>query len=646
VIFDERNGVELAFVDADVRRIVDAIMGETLRLNYSVDPKIQGTLTLRTARPVARGSLLSLLESTLSTIDAAIVKNGAIYEVVPLSGARDRVANGSLSSAAERGQPGYAIEAIPLRYASVREVARVLEQVVSKQAILSNDPLYNQLIIAGTGPERSSIRRLISSLDVDWLNGMSFAIYKLEHVDPQTLADDFVKIFAPPIDLLGTRVRLVPIPRLRSILGIARSRDDLQRLEPWVRRFDAGGSSAQRTLYSYAVQNGRAAEVAQSLQQVVNGIMPDISTANIAPSVGIQSAGSMANGGSSSLGRGSSLAISGNSGFASSTVAPSGLGTRDYGGSGNGPRIVPNDVTNALLIYATGEEYQLIRDVLSQIDRPAQQVLIEAILAEVTLGDDLRYGLQWTVTGGQNTFTLSDAGSAQPGSIFPGFSYVYSGQDARVVLNTLQSRTNVRVLSAPKLVVLNNQTATLQVGDQVPIVSQSAVGVASPGAPIVNQVEMRDTGVILRVTPRVNESGLVVMDVAQEVSDVAQTTSSGIDSPTIQQRKFSSTISTRDGQMIALGGLIRENASIGKRGLPLLSRVPGFGGLFGTHTTSGRRTELIVLLTPRLMRDAHEQKLVIEGLIDELDAARPLVEQGLKAQVHIDGAQTGESPLP
>jgi general secretion pathway protein D len=198
---------------------------------------------------------------------------------------------------------------------------------------------------------------------------------------------------------------------------------------------------------------------------------------------------------------------------------------------------------------------------LDKLDQPVAQVLIEATLAEVTLSNDLRYGVNFRAFSGDATFANSGSGSGAPASIFPGFSVSVLGSTAQAVLNTLQSRTNVRVLSAPKLMVLNNQTATLQVGDQVPIIVQQAQSVAAPGAPIVNTVELRDTGVILKVTPRVNDSGTIILDIAQEVSDVSQTTSSGINSPTIQQRRIASTVATRSGQMIALGGLIRDSAS-------------------------------------------------------------------------------------
>jgi general secretion pathway protein D len=298
-----------------------------------------------------------------------------------------------------------------------------------------------------------------------------------------------------------------------------------------------------------------------------------------------------------------------------------------------GPRVIASDETNSLLIYADGEEYEFIRDALSRLDQPVPQVLIEAILAEVTLTRDLQYGVNFRALSGDFTGTNTATASGTPASVFPGFSVSWVGNSASAVLNSLQSRTNVRVLSAPKLVVLNNQTATLQVGDQVPIIVQQVQSVAAPGAPVVNNVELRDTGVILRVTPRVNDSGTVTLDISQEVSDVARTTTSGINSPTIQQRRIASVVATRSGEMVALGGLIRDRTVSGRSGIPLLSQIPILGGLFGNHSNEGSRTELIILLTPTVIRAPQDSQAIVHQLIDGLDSAGPIVNRALENQV-------------
>ncbi|MGD8810293.1 MAG: hypothetical protein PVG24_11855, partial [Gammaproteobacteria bacterium] len=283
-------------------------------------------------------------------------------------------------------------------------------------------------------------------------------------------------------------------------------------------------------------------------------------------------------------------------------------------------RVIADEANNALTVLATAQDYKKVERALIKLDVSPLQVLIEATIAEVTLNDRLRYGLQWFLRSGNASFSLSNLASGAVNSTFPGFSAVFSGLDGdvRVVLDALDEITKVRVLSSPQLMVLNNRTATLQVGDQVPILTRSAVSVNNPDAPVVNSVEFRDTGVILRVTPRVNESGLVTLDVQQEVSDVVPTVSSNIDSPTIQQRYFESSVQVDTGTTIALGGLIEDRRTNGDSGLPVISQVPVVGNLFKTTTNELDRTELLVLLTPRVVRNAGDARSVTRELRDRL----------------------------
>ena len=197
------------------------------------------------------------------------------------------------------------------------------------------------------------------------------------------------------------------------------------------------------------------------------------------------------------------------------------------------------------MIRATPGDYREIESALKQLDILPLQVLIEATIAEVVLDDQLRYGVEWFFRTGdfQANFTSRQSGLVR--SSFPGFSALFANSDVRVVLNALEEVTDINVISSPQLLVLDNQTAQLQVGDQVPIATQSSTSVTDPEAPIVNTIEQRDTGVILSVTPRVNASGLVIMEIEEETSDVVETESSDIDSPTIRQRRVRSTVAGR-----------------------------------------------------------------------------------------------------
>jgi general secretion pathway protein D len=199
-----------------------------------------------------------------------------------------------------------------------------------------------------------------------------------------------------------------------------------------------------------------------------------------------------------------------------------------------------------------------------------------------------------------------------------------SNPDTQIVLNALTAITQVKVISSPELLVLDNGTAHLEVGDQVPIATQSAVSVISPGAPVVNSVDYRDTGVILNITPRVSSSGLVLLDIDQEVSNAVKTTSSDIESPTIQQRRIESSVAVNTGETIALGGLIQDHQTNTVTGIPVLSNIPILGNLFKTTDNEHDRTELLVLLSPKVIKNTSDARLATNELRQRLKGLQAL----------------------
>ena len=583
----------LDFQDTDIRAVVDAVLGDILKLNYTVAAQVQGKITLHTGRPIEREALLSALEAALASVSAALVAQEGGYQVIPMESAPQRIRGAYRSSAGQRAAPGYAVEIVPLRYVGAKEMQRVLEVFSPKGSVLQADEAHNHLVIVGSSVDRDAMLRTIEGFDTDGMTGMSFAFYRLNNLSPTQLIAELKEVFQPPIELIGTRVRLVPVDRIQTLLGIAPNRTDLQTLDAWVRRLDVAPKTGERELFVYNVQNGRARELAASLQLVMSGESTPTSRA----AATTQSTG------------------------ARGDVAPNAPLTLS-GARGGQSRVVANEENNSLLIFGTDAEYRSMRDAIVKLDVLPRQVMIEAILAEVTLGDDLRYGVQWFFDSAVSQTALSTISTGGAAAQFPGFSYIYNGwTNARVVINALQSRTDVKVLSAPRLAVLNNQKATLQVGDEVPILTQLAQGTAAPGSPIVSTIQMRDTGVMLEVTPRINDNGNVILEVTQEVSDVTSTTSSGIDSPTIQRRNLRSVIATRDGATVALGGLIRETSSRLHSGVPILKDIPFLGQLFKSTSSSTRRTELIVLLVPHVMRDPDETQTVAEALLNGVKAA-------------------------
>ncbi|HMB74801.1 MAG TPA: secretin N-terminal domain-containing protein, partial [Kiloniellaceae bacterium] len=290
-------------------------------------------------------------------------------------------------------------------------------------------------------------------------------------------------------------------------------------------------------------------------------------------------------------------------------------------------KVIADERNNALVFLATASEFRMIESTLERLDIVPLQVMIEATIAEVGLTDDLEFGLQWFFGNSDlsGSFTTSPLTALSPPAA--GFNFLLDSGNAKVALNALAEITEVNVISSPLLMVLDNQSARLQVGDQVPIATQSSISTTDADAPINNTIEYRDTGVILDVTPRVNASGLVVLDIVQEVSDVTETMTSGIDSPTIQQRIIESTVAVQSGATIALGGLIRDRQEESESGLPILGDIPILGNLFKTTSDNVRRTELMVLLTPRVVRNQSEAKEVTEELRRRMSTVVPLEQE-------------------
>ncbi len=650
--------ITLNYVDTDIREVARVILGNLLKVNYTIDPGVHGTVTLQTAHPVDRDALLPLLESLLAENGAALSVRDGIYEVLPAAKA---TAQGMAPSTAGLGAM---TETVPLRYATARDLARMLQPYIGEGARLTPASGANALLVTGTTSARTSLIALIRTFDVDFLAGQSYAIYPVKSDDPSKVAAEMQR-FAQAAMEGGAEgaVHIMPLDRINAVLVVARQPIYLERIGRFLGQIDAVGERSGRQLHVYYVQNGLASDLAALLQKAFGapgaaaeqpqpaGLAPTVAPAMIgSPTAGLGAQGGApytggggfvapgtqpAQGGGLQGGALQGGAIQGQA--LGQTQAPAAPQVTTPGAEAaaepeaaaapgaKGIRIIPDKKNNALLIYATPEEYSLIEAALRKVDVLPLQVLVDATIAEVTLNDALQYGTQWFFKSGKVSATFSAANNGAVSPVFPGFNFVITATDASVVLSALESVSKVKVISAPELVVLDNEKARLQVGDLVPIVTQSAVSVISPGAPVVNSVEYRETGVILDVAPRVNSGGLVTLDISQEVSNVVQTTSSTINSPTISQRFFKTRVVVHDGETIGLGGLITETSTVSNSGLPWLTDIPVLGALFGTRNNTVTRTELLVLLTPHVIHDQRDVRALTDELKDRLGrmAAEP-----------------------
>jgi general secretion pathway protein D len=607
----------LNFENVEIKDVVKAVLGDMLQLNYTVATGVQGTMTLHTAQPLPRAAVLPGFEAALRLAGAALIQTPQGYDVVPLQDAARRA---GLALPAQIGlAPGFRLELVPLRYVAAAEMQRVLEPVSQPGTIVRVDPQRNLIVLAGTEAELANLIDTIAIFDVDTLKAQSFALYPLHFAPAKSVAAELTQLVGTQGPGAGL-VRIVPIDRLNAILVISPQPAYVDEMKDLVERFDRGGDKTETRLYVYHVQNGNATELAGVLGKVIG--QPKNTTAAGAGAGG--EAGATPTADPAPPGTGSLAAPAllqpppiGGAGPAS----PAATAAADAQG---GLRITADDANNALLIMATPAQYKLIEGALQQLDTVPLQVLIEASVAQVTLTKQLSYGVQsFFRNGPAQTLIAQNLPGSALGLTAGGLSFAFTrGTSTAVVLDLLSSITKVKMLSAPSVTVLNNHTASLDVGQQIPVATGSSVSTQSADAPIVNAIQQQNTGIILKVTPRVNQSGLVQMDISQEVSMPSPTPSvGGIQSPTIDEQKIETTVAIEDGQTLALAGLISDSRDKSIAGIPVLSEIPVVGSLFGSTDDDDTRMEILVLVTPHVVRDAETARSVT----DELRAKLPLI---------------------
>jgi len=641
--------ITLDFADTDLREVVAQVLGTILRVNYTIDPAVHGVVTMHTAHPVARSQLLPLLQALLVQNGAVLLQSGSLYRVVPAAAA----ANSTDPT------PGVSNDSVivPLRFASADDLAKVLQQYAGTGGKIVADPGHNTLLLSGDPATRAALVELVRAFDIDVLAGQSYALLPVTSGDPKDFASALQDALRGQGG--GSAVRIVPMARVNAVMVVAPTQVTIESVRRVYAMVERARSQTIRGWHVYYLQNSRANDAAYVLQQAFT---PDNVTAQpsakgpTTPGLAAQaSAGGSSMGGGSRLGGGSGIGGGTGSGFGSGGGGTGGLASAGLGSAapaaataqapvsnpllgGLSPqaggeskpdsmRIIPNEDNNALLIYGTRREEDTVEATLRKIDVVPLQVLIDAVIAEVTLNDALQYGTQFyfrshgingILNFAQQAFTTQGAVSFATG--FPGL--VVGGSQSSGVpfaISALQQVTTVHVLSSPQLLVLDNQQARLQVGDVVPYLTQTSQSTITANAPTVNSINYQPTGVILEVTPRVNSGGLVTLDIAQEVSEANTPASTDpIQSPTFHERNVTSRVVVQDGQTLGLAGLIQDSVQRSNGGIPWLKDIPLLGALVSQQTNTRARTELLVLITPHVIHDQRDSRALTEDLREQL----------------------------
>ncbi|TNF08294.1 MAG: type II secretion system protein GspD [Gammaproteobacteria bacterium] len=612
---DSEGEVTLNFQNSPIAEVVKTILGDILGVNFAINDAVTGTVSMRTARPVAQDALIPVLDNLLRMNGAAIVKSQDFYEIVPID---EGAISGLTPSTRLSADRGYQMLVVPLQYIGAKEMARILEPVKSGKAVVQADEFRNLLMLAGTHGELFNLRETVAIFDVDQLQGMSVGLFRMQNVDAATMLAELETIFGDKASgPLAGMVRFTVMERLNALLVLTPQRKYLEDVEIWVKRLDQAENPHGMNMYVYYVQNGKAENLADLLNQLFEGKRrnavamaqrkPTPPPAPPAAEGEAQTTPSRANEEVSSIEIGDVT-------------------------------IIPDTENNALLVLATPTDYAEVEKAMQKLDVLPMQVLVEASIVEVTLDHELQYGLQWFLKnthgkyGGIGGLNIPRDAGNPPGSLptlagtlgtatdFPNFTYaIFDAAGTRALLNAVSGDSRLDVLSSPSLMVLDNQTATIRVGDQVPIRTSETSNVSSGEivddefrSNITSQIQYRDTGVTLEVTPRVNAGGMVMLDITQRVDDVSTTTSSTIDSPTILQREITTSVAVQSGETIVLGGLIREDKEKSDGGIPFLKDIPIAGYLFKGEKTTKSKTELVVMITPSAVANPEEARQVTE----------------------------------
>ncbi len=650
-------------------------MGDILKTSYVLHPPLSGTVTLATRQPIAPDQAVFLLESALQANGLAMVRDArGSYHV-----GRPEALRGIGGLVRQAGKdplpPGYGAIVVPLQYIGAAEMATILRPMMPADALVKVDSVRNLLVLVGNRTQAEGWLDLVNTFDVNLLQGMSVGVFPLKHVSVKEVeaalrlvsgggasgaastgsaaspggapAAAAVQATLGEGNPLFGALRIMPIERFNSILVVTPRAAYLDEARRWIERLDQpSDNGAESQLFIYQVQNVNARHLATVLAGIFGG-QPGAGSSNansgVAPGLSSSSAASFNQSGFAGT-YGNAVSPFGNSSLAGSGMGGIGMraGGLQPGSSGSGQagavqapvsanlgsiRVMADDLNNSVLVWSTKAEYSKIESTLKRLDLPPTQVLIEASIVEVTLGDDLEYGLQWAFSDSRASTDYTGAGALNGigntkgagllGSAITGFSYALKNPagNVRAVLNALSKKTSVKVIASPSLMVLDNHSASIAVGTQTPIQAGTTSNIE--GTVTTTNIQYKDTGVNLVVTPSVNSGNIVTMQVEQSVTDVG-TKDEVSGQRGFLQRQLSSKVAVRSGESIVMGGLIQERSSTTKSGIPVLHTLPVVGNLFGSTAKDGARTELIVIITPRVVRSDIDIREVSEDLRDRM----------------------------
>ena len=644
----ERDAILLNFESADIREVIYTFAA-ALELNYWLDPRVQGQVTARSFGPIYVDDLFPVFMQILRSNGYSAVRQGDLYMILPAEEGKTRA-----PLAGKKGTAGdaYVIELVKVTHVSAERIVEMLNPFVSPGGDVIAYPRNNLVIISDLAENATRLRGLVRTFDNDAFRDLIGRVYEIEYASIDDISQEMLSILeAYQVVDSGSRVQIIPLVRLNAMAVIAFDDAVFSAVEYWLSVLDVpGAGGSERRVFVYKVENSKALDIAEVLNELYEGLADEDSEDVLAASGALAGRGLGLGGGiNNTQRRQRAQAARGDNRANVREAAGIAAENSEAGLSGalfeQEIRIVADELTNSLVVLATPRDYQMIHTVLKELDVVPRQVLVEMVIAEITLDDSESVGITHTIgdvsnndNGGGNADTgnfaqgmasslfSADSAFSVDGTFGGGganVTFSFFGGDYKTTLAAVAEKSKVKILSRPHILTADNQEARILVGAEIPIItSQADSGAQDDGDSVFRQnVEYRDTGVVVNVTPQVNSDGLVNMIVSQEVSNIAgsRLQIEGIVSPSFTTREAETTVVVQSGDTIVIGGIIQENDTQSKSGVPFLMDIPVLGQLFKTRANDKMRTELIVLITPYVVRDRQEAHSVTEEFKQRID---------------------------
>ena len=666
------DAVRLNFEGADIREVIHTIAA-TLGIHYIIDPRVQGQVTIRTASDIPRDELLPMFHQILRSSGVSANLVDGIYHIVPVAEGKTKavVPQSRAEYQQLRAEDRFVIEVVKVKHVAAEEMAKILQPFISPGGDVLAYPRANLVVISDLALNVRRLRQMVGVFDTDTFRDLHARVYRIEHADAEDLGEELASILEPygvvMTDVAARHgVFVVPLARLNAVVVIAFNPEVFTHVEKWMQVLDVppekGGG---RIVHVYAVENAKADDLAGLLGSLYGGGGGDGGDRSSRR----RDSDSALNtdGGDSDSGDG--LGSGGRGGLGGSRGGRSRRGGRGGGGSSvvlstdedekpifkEDVRIVADEITNSLIILATPRDYAMIRDVLRKLDIVPRQVLIEAIIAEIKLTDDLAFGLEYALSVGGLGGLIGAEGSASGGVSVgdtPGtgslnvanssllgaanramsigsqgiFGFLTNRDEFLVLMNALATDDKVNILSTPHVIAADNREANILIGEEVPILTSTSTSSLTDTARTINSVQYRETGKILTILPQVNSAGLVNLEIRQEVSAVGSAEFGRTNSPSFVSREAETTVVVQDGESVVLGGIIDDQVRRNRSGVPYLMDVPVLGRLFRVDSEKVERTELIILITPRVIRNRQELRAVSQEFTGRIQTLKEMID--------------------